>query len=221
LRKLYLDANEITKDGANYIADYLNYMSEHNMKGITALWVSMNKLDDEGCIKIANAVKNYPYMKRLCIASNMISSIGLRDILNALQNHPSLIMLDIGAYKATKDMGVLPNNVGDEGAYYIGEYLKNNRKLQLLDISQNGISDNGMALVINGYLDNDSLLYIYYDQYGQDITTKTKNMLYDNMERNLQNNYDMSVPEFHKRNLRLLKHGNRIEYIDSIYRNKM
>ena len=111
LKHLYLDANGITIVGAKNIAKYFDYLVENNKKGLTSLWIDINKLDDSGVSIIADSLKKYKYLKRFIAGSNMISDIGTKVICDTLVNS-QCIVLDLGLYKSTSDLNCLPNNNG-------------------------------------------------------------------------------------------------------------
>lgn len=221
LRILYLGANGITKVGARHIADYFQYCVDNNKEGIDSLWLDMNRMEDDGVIMIANALKNYKSLKRISFGSNRITHIAAKSVCNALIDHPNLIMLDFGMYKATSDMGEVPNDLRDEGAEVIADFIKNNKYLKVLNITQNAITNEGMKKIVDAYQNNDSLLYIYYDQYGSNMESIIKRELKNCMERNIEKQLGISFREFHADNLRKLRHTENIVKIDSIYRNNM
>lgn len=221
LKRLYLDANNITVEGIKYIADYFNFLKENNKEGITSLWIGMNRLRDEGVTILANSLEGYNYLERLSLNSVRMKSEGCKNLLSSIKTIPNLILLDIGAYKATGDMGELPNYVGDEGADYISNYIKQNSNLQVFDFSENYISNKKLIEIGNSMKDNINLLYTYFNQYGIQINKDIKKLYHEVHERNILNKLNISYKEFHKNNLRFLKHTDDILKIDSIYRNKM
>lgn len=221
LKNIYLDANGITCEGAKKIAEYFNYKTVNGEKGIESIWIDMNRLGDNGVKILADSLQNYHQLKRLVVGSCRMEADGAKYLLEKLVDLPDLIVLDMGMYKATGDMGEVPNNIKDEGAQSVKEFLLKNRSVQILDISQNDITDSGLNTVLDGFEKNETLLFLYYDQYGQDISSETKKRAYELMQRNIKNNLGMEFSEFHKRNLRLIKHTEEILKIDSIYRNRM
>lgn len=212
LRIIYLDANGITPIGASYIADYFNYMGASKRKGITSIWLDMNRLDDEGASIISSAAKNYPYLKRLVLGSNRISSNGAKIVFDNLKGHPNLFLLDLGLYKSTFDMGELPNNIGDEGVPHIIEYLNNNPTIKIFSIEQNNISKSGMDMIANSISDNTTLLKFSHKQYDSEGPFYSK-QIKDIIDANCAaNNYP---------DLRFITHTKKVRHIDSIYRNNM
>jgi hypothetical protein len=122
LKSLYLDANGLTSVSANAIADYFRYKTVVNQPGIELLSLSINRFGDEGAKEIVESLYVYP-IKSLTLGSNRIELSGLQSILKWASQASTLQVLDIGYYKATADMGELPNSFGDEGAKEIVESL--------------------------------------------------------------------------------------------------
>ena len=217
LKYLYIDANGISK--VDPIVNYFNILIKEQRKGIQNLWIDMNRLDDEGSIKLVETLKDYSYLKRLCMGSNRISHVASNYILQNLQQHPNLILLDLGIYKSTADMGELPNNINNDGVDSICNFLENNNKIKVMSIEYNAISAFGLDKIIESLLKNSNILYLYYKQYGiclaKDMVDKIKYHLEGNIKRQL----NMNFAEFMNNKLRYIKHGNKVRYIDSIYRN--
>jgi len=221
LRRLYIDANNITTQGTKYIADYFNFLKKNNKIGLTSIWLDMNRIYDEGAIILADGFENYPHLERLIIGSARIKANGATYLLNKLQSCKNLMLLDLGAYKSTGDMGELPNFIGDDGVDAIKKFIENNNTVKIMDISQNNISNEGLNKILDSFEKNNTLLHINYNQYGVDVSKDTKDKFFMLMERNVRNNLGMTYNEFHKGHLRLMKHTEDILKIDSIYRNNM
>jgi Ran GTPase-activating protein (RanGAP) involved in mRNA processing and transport len=220
LRQLYLDADGITIEGARYIAEYFDFLVGNNIKGVTSLWIDMNRIDDDGMILIANSLKNYKYLKRLFVGSNRLSDISVKVLCDNLVDHPNLIVFDLGLYKSTSDLGELPNNFGDKGAEYIAEFMKQNKSLKVLSVLHNDLTINGINK-LNEALQESNLIWLYYEQYGLYIPQETRQMLNKKMEENIMKNYNMSVGDFCNNELRYIRGSHKLKNIDSVYRNRM
>ena len=72
-------------------------------------------------------------------------------------DHKNLVMLDLGMYKATSDMGELPNNMGDEGVQYIAQFLRRNKSVKIFSILHNAISLQGLEKIVDALEENDNL----------------------------------------------------------------
>ena len=214
LRHLYLDANGITSSGIKYLVDYFQYLISNDLEGISSFWFDMNNIGDDGIIELVNVLSNYKYLKRLNLGSTGITEKAIPSIVNAFKSHPNLIMLDLGMYKSTSDMGMITNNIGDEGMKLLSKLVLENKKIQYLSIMMNGITNVGLELLAESLEKNNSLMYLDWAQYGIDVSQKINSQIRNKIEANRTNS------GFTKK-LRNLKHGEQIHRIDSIYRNNM
>jgi Ran GTPase-activating protein (RanGAP) involved in mRNA processing and transport len=218
LENLYLGANALTQSSINYLADYFQFKVNHYRPGIKSLWLDMNKLTDEGCKVLCESLVNYP-IRVLELGSNFISEDGMAHIARCFRNHSTLEVLHLGLYKATADMGVTTNNIGDSGVPAICELIENNTSIRHLDISMNNISNEGMSLITASLEKNTTLWYMNYKQYGHNTEQKNVQKIADLLERNREP-YCPEI-EFDKNHERRFIHGDNIWTIDSIYRNSM
>ncbi len=221
LRHIYVDANAITPEGIKYVANYFDFLVANNIKGITSLWMDINRIDDEGCIVLAESLRNYRHLKRLIIGSNRITEKGTEVICDSLVDHEKLIVLDLGLYKSTADLESLPNDMKDAGAKHIANFLRRNRSVKVLNILHNDISANGLEEINNALQTNNTILYIYYEQYGIGIPQELKEMMKRKLTENIRNNLDMDFATFMNTKLRFIKGSEKLKNIDSIYRNNM
>jgi hypothetical protein len=210
---LYLDGNGITEHGAEPIVDYFKYLKENNLKGITSLWIGMNKLFDDGVEKIVKELKDYKLLERFCVCSNGLTEKCIDTIVDSFVNHPSLIVLDLGMYKATGDLGMITNNIGDEGIKKLAPLIENNKKIKFMSVLMNGITADGLDQVVESIEKNDSMLYFEYRQYNINYDGKKYNRIRTKLEENKKNEGSSLLP------LRTLKHGENVKYVNSIYRN--
>lgn len=212
LRHLYLGANGLTEACVADLNDYFQYLIDNDIEGITSLWLDMNKLFDSGVSTLVKTLANYKYLKRITLGSNGLTDQCVDDIVDAFIDHPSLIVLDLGMYKATADMGMITNNIADAGAAKICRLIQSNTRLQYLSVMMNGITVVGLEQLAKAMLTNDTLLHFDWKQYGIANTQKIFSAIDQKLKKNSGN--QISV-------LRNLKHGSKIRYIDSIYRNSM
>lgn len=215
LRHLYLDANGITSVGVQYLCDYFQYITNNNRKGLTSLWISMNRLNDQGACALFEAIKDYPYMKRLCVGSNRLSSISAKTLYESLKDHPKLLSLNIGLYKATGDLNELSNRLEDQGASYIAQFIKANKTVRDLDISDNSITHDGLHLISDALRHNDSLFHLGFSQYGLQINKEFIKKIDNKLQQNINN-----APVEVEKKRRFIRHSKKILLIDSIYRNR-
>jgi Ran GTPase-activating protein (RanGAP) involved in mRNA processing and transport len=214
LRHLYLDANGITEIGINYLVEYFEYLINNNLEGVSSLWLDMNKIEDDGAIKLIETLKNYKYLKRLVMGSVGLTEKSINSIVDSFSNHNNLIVLDLGLYKSTSVMGMITNNIGDEGMNILSKLIENNKSIKYLSIAMNGLTSKGIEILSNSLDKSDSLMYVDFSQYGIEIPQKFYSKIKSKVKSNRINaNYN--------RSLRNLKHGENIHWIDSIYRNNM
>lgn len=216
LRHLYIDANGITKHSIVHFVNYFKYLIANNIKGITSLWISMNRLDDDGIIELVDILGKYNYIKRLNIGSNMITGISAEFIYRAFNNHPKLTVLDIGMYKSTADMGEITNKIDDIGAFWIARLISENTTIKYLSCLNNGISESGVKGLIDAYEGNTTLLYLIVTQYGLILDQKLVSRHKYIQKRNTDMISDLLITKDHSR---ILRHSKKIYAIDSIYRN--
>lgn len=208
LKSIYLDANGLTVKSAEAIADYICFKSNSNTPGITHLSLSMNRLEDAGATLIADALNSTGYpIECLVLGGNRIELAGLKSILAFASESKSLTVLDIGYYKATADMGELPNSYGDVGARHLAAFIMLNTPLRYLGFHNTHITDLSPILAAMEFNTN---LYMLSPEQFQLSCAK----LYDYCLRNSK----LPLKE-HKELVRKLKHGKNIWVIDSIYRN--
>lgn len=218
---LYLGANGITPAGCAKCANYYDHIVRNNVKGVRSLFIDMNRLDDEGAILIATSIGKYKDMERLALSSNRIGDAGAKVIFETFVDHPSLFMLDLGFYKSTSDMKELPNNISDSSIPDITNFIKKNKKISVFSIANNNISADGIIMIAESLQDNDNIVMFYYEQYGVDVPSNTRKMIKNRVTENIMKNWNMSAEDFSKTKARILKHGDKINRIDSIYRNNI
>ena len=221
LRTLYLDANGITAAGAKYIAEYFEYLKETGQKGLTGLFMAINRLGDEGAKLIANAVAGYAYLERLDMASNRIQNEGLRIILQQANTLPKLVYLGIGLYKSTSDLRELPNYFDGEGADIIAEFIRKNKTVQLMDIKDVNLREGGIEIIAEALESNETLLELSYAQFKHPVSKEVSEKVTGCLARNIRQQLGIEQAEFKGTKLRQIKHTDQIGFIDSIYRNRM
>ena len=221
LRHLYLDANALDEKSAPYIADYFRFKTQIKEKGITSLWIDMNKFGDDGIKIICESLKDYQHIKRLCIGSTMISEIGMKYVSDAFKDHQNLRLLDISLYKSTADMGMIPNNISNDGYEYIANLIELNKSIRYFNISMNNIDSEHMDKIANALEKNTNIIYFFYKQYGQNIKQEVITKIDTILERNQILYKEQTGFETNAEHMRIMKHSNKVKNIDSIYRNSM
>ncbi len=210
LKSVYLDANALTVKSALAIAKYFYHKQTTNKPGITHLSLSMNRMEDDGAIHISDALLHSRYpLQCLVLSSNRIELHGLKHILTYAATSTTLKVLDVGYYKATADMGELPNSFGNTGARYLAAFIMLNTPLRYLGFHNTHITD--MSQIKAAIECNTNLYMVSPEQFLVSCAN-----LYEYCRRNS----GLSIEE-HKKLARRLRHGDNIWVIDSIYRNNM
>jgi Ran GTPase-activating protein (RanGAP) involved in mRNA processing and transport len=221
LRTLYLDANGITPAGAHHIADYFTFLKTEGIKGLTGIFLAVNRLGDEGARIIAEGVRGYPHLVRLDLSSNRIQVPGLKTVLEVAETLPALRFLGLGLYKSTTDLGELPNYFDGEGADCMAEFLRTNQTIQVLDLRDVNLRPGGFEMIVDALESNTTLLHLYSDQSGMSFPEEQRKRLEAILARNVSAAFGMDLETFRSNPLRFIKHTEDIRYIDSIYRNRM
>ena len=219
LRTLYIDANGIGIEGARYIADYFEYLKQTKQKGLTGLFMAMNRLGDEGIKIIANAISDYPYLKRLDFSSNRFQNSGLKVLLEKINTLPQLIYLGVGLYKSTSDLGELPNYFDGEGADIIANFLQTNQTVLMMEMKDVNLRDGGLSAIAEALEQNKTLLDLSYSQFQYSVPQIVVAKITHCLARNTKQQWGMELAEFKRTKLRQIKHTDRVCFIDSIYRN--
>lgn len=220
MRHLYMSANALTPITATAIADYFNYLVANNLRGLKTLWLSINRLDDEGIIMIAESLRHYKWLKTLDLGANRMSAVSCKVVCEAFHNSP-LTCLNLGLYKSTGDLGELPNNIGDAGAEYVAGLIETNTHLRILDVSHNGMTPTGVARLATAMQKNQNLYFLGYHQLGSDVPSTLVTGIQQKLRQNVWDSLGITYDEFHSHHLRYLKHFPKVKNIDSNYRNSM
>jgi len=218
LRYLCLTANSLGPVAAKAIADYFDYISTNDRTGLTHLDIGMNPFGDSGAEMIVQSLVNYSHLTKLNLNGCRIQQDGLRRILRLLPKL-NLELLDLGLYKASPDLGELPNMFRGCGTDIVN-YLKQTPNLRFLYLSESHLSLEDMRIITEYITTNDTLAFVQISQYG--ITSKDFKDLYKTITEKCQQNC-MSIYGRYITvdDLRRFRHGSRIPLIDSIYRNNM
>lgn len=185
LKHLYVDANGIEEEGADAISKWCK------SQNVVSLYVSINRLGNNGVRKIVSSLHGSNSLKRLCLASTGFNDDVMDDIVSMALSCPKLISLNLGCYKSTVDMGEKPGNpFTDKSAPLLAKLLKESKSLKYLSTS--GCSMSHQALLNLPHLDHISM----------DLGAGPWHHISSH-------------------NIRFIKHPSRVRHIDSIYRNKM
>jgi Ran GTPase-activating protein (RanGAP) involved in mRNA processing and transport len=222
LRYLYLDANGISETGIEHLARYFA-TRDPAKKGAANLWVDMNRLGDEGAIKLFKSLRNYKWIKRLVIGSNGLTAAAARVAYECLADKPNLRVLDLGVYKATADMGEATNRIGDEGLEWIGRLVQDNTALRMVNVLHNGVTLAGLERFNTILQKQEHVCYFFSAESELSVPTELKTQIQQRLRANFEQVFGAASGSRadYKLQQRILKSSRKIQLIDSIYRNRM
>ena len=216
LHTLYIDCNGLTKQSTEYLAYYFKTSTSKNLR---KLFISMNRIGDEGAVNLAVSLNSYP-LDTLVVCSNRIGYLGLQQLLDFAHNNPSLQVLDIGYYKATADVGELPNCFrDDQSVNAICSFLEKNTSLRSLSLYNTFLDMDDIEKLCNSIAKNTSLISL---NVGNDslVNESRYKLLLKNIELSIKMNANKLGIDNLKEYAHFLKHGKDVWVIASMYRNK-
>lgn len=144
LRHLYLGACGISARGSTAIASFITSPAASNLE---TLYLSMNPIGTPGAISIAMALCSLasttgkaPALKRLSFASTRITSEALPAIVD-VAIACELVCLDLGYYKATRDMGERSNTFDSSALNELERLVRTSSSLEYLSVMHSGLSE--------------------------------------------------------------------------------
>jgi diketogulonate reductase-like aldo/keto reductase len=124
LKHLYLDANDIHE--LKPISDYIM----NGTSNIETLYLSLNPIDSKTLQTFFKTIAGNPTIKRLCL-----SSCGIDDTYDFTDLYlPNLIMIDLGMYKSTSDLGLKSNRLTDASIPQLKELVEKHQNLQFISL---------------------------------------------------------------------------------------
>jgi hypothetical protein len=216
LRHLYLGSNGIGPPGAHGLASVL---AQDNC-ALESLFLSTNRLRDEGADLLAIGLRRNNSLQRLILSSNSIESLGVIALAEAISTHPNLRVVCFGKTASTMDMGELPNRMGHEGAKAIADMLRANPRIQLLSVVHNSLDASDMNLIAEAAASHEALLQLDMAEHEERYNSQLRAQLYQRLTRNVRalHGEDVSYKSF----LRLFRNSYRnipeVAHIHSIYR---
>ncbi|XP_065917638.1 protein NLRC3-like [Dysidea avara] len=151
LKELWITSNGLAAHKAMPIADMIT--------SLEVLFISFNKLGDNGAIFLSEGIKRSYTLKKLNIQYNDIGATGATAIANSLMQNTSLQELDMDH-----------NVISESGATAIGLTLTKNSTLTKLEIGNNKIGREGAIAIAKSLPQNYTLkaLYMNNNAIGQD-----------------------------------------------------
>ena len=176
IKRLYLGGNKIDAALTLPICEMIR-----SNRSIHSLYLSVNRLGDDGANLIAQAVAENEYLETISLSANDIGPDGAWSIVEQLQYHPTLRCLDLGDDKSAPVLGEKRNRIGDLGCAAIGELLRSNRTLRVLDLQGNGISSAGAQILADALESNRNLTAL---RLGKGIGRSQKKRILELLARN-------------------------------------
>ncbi len=217
LRHLYLGADGISPVGVAHLARYFA-TRDPSRKGITSLWLDMNRLGDEGAILLLESLRGYKWIKRLVLGSNGLTVESAKMAYECLVDKPNLRILDFGVYKSTADMGEATNSIGDEGLAWLMQLVKKNGHVHHLNVLFNRATVDGLWGLSATLKECPNLCYCFYAETRLAIPAELRQEINDTLAANFKRLYGEAD---YKLVQRQIKSSDKVRLIDSVYRNKM
>ena len=220
LQTLYLSANGITEKGTLFIAEYF---IAHPSDGISNLYMSVNRLADQGAEALAESLKNNVHLERLCLASNRIEADGAKALCLALSHHPRLSYFSLGLNKATSDLGELPNRLRDSGAAAVCRLIARAPVLRVVCVGRNAITRKGADALATACLKSDSILHVEIVEKFLSVDIELRKEMSEHLDDNRKRCYgrETSRSNFMDKEMRFMRSDRSVVNVDSQYRNEM
>ena len=202
LKHLYMDANGITEMGAVAIAEWC----KNHKNTIKSLYVSINRLGDNGVKLICDSLYNSTSLKRISFDSNRLTDNVGDYIVDFALSCPKLICLGLGCYKSTFDMGEKPNFFTNVEPFI--RLIQTHPSLAYLDLLMNNIPDNDIIRLISVAKECNNYKHLTIDACQILTPSDNKKNLYFNGHGD-------------RKALKFIRHPEKVLHIDSIYRNRM
>jgi Ran GTPase-activating protein (RanGAP) involved in mRNA processing and transport len=152
LQCLYLGGNGLGPSSATALARLLR-----DAPHLQALYLSVNHLGDEGAATLAQGLAANRTLQVLELASSGIGPEGARALFAAARQHPGLHTLNLGYAVSTRALAAQANHIRDAGAGHAADLLAAGIALRELDLTHNGITDRGRALLADALCNNGQL----------------------------------------------------------------
>lgn len=128
LKHLYADANAIEEEGASAIANWCKVGRP------VTLYLSINRLGNEGTIAVCKALHGSNTLKRLCLGSCHVGNAAIPYIVDMALSCPKIRCLNLGFYKSAKDLGEWRTNFYDDDSLEHFARLFRSTSLELISL---------------------------------------------------------------------------------------
>ena len=132
---------------------------------IKRLYISRNKLQNEGAIVLATLLKMDTNLIHIDLASNGISYVGFHHIFQSLLNNHTIVSLNLSSI----DMSTR-NRLGTKGAKMLKRLLKCSPYIQFLNVSSTALCNEGTKILMEGLWNTKTLLSLSIK--GNEITSE-------------------------------------------------
>ncbi|CAF0860725.1 unnamed protein product [Adineta ricciae] len=164
---LNLSKTSLTKEKIKIIAQVLQANST-----LIELNLSYNSIGNFGCSLLTHPLQKNRKLITLNLYNTKLSSDAAQDLSKILMFNHHLQSLHLGV-NALSNLGmkyllndqiqlqylnICCNRINQHGCIHLAQFLEHNRTLKQLDIGGNPIEDNGMKIIFNGLINNETLI---------------------------------------------------------------
>ena len=167
LKYLSLSNNEITSEGMKILSNYIK------TNRLYFLDLSYNNLGNDGIIKLTNALEHFNKLKELNLSYCNFEYKGLYNLILNFRYISNLKILNISGNKLSNENFIIIKSIfnllnvtklnmsfcqlNDKCGSIIGECLSHNKTIIKIDLSENGISDEGFKTFENLFRFNETI----------------------------------------------------------------
>ena len=157
LKYVNISKNNLGDIGGSYFFHLISIFS----KNLKSLNISYNSLGKNSCEILMNSLSN----NSLKISSLNISGNNLGDELF------SELLVAISSNNYVNKLFICENNLGRISSNVIGNFLKYDKKIRLLDVSKNNFGDEIIVFLLKGLIINSTLNILFLNELG--LTNKS------------------------------------------------
>lgn len=182
LERLYLSGNALGPK----IGKLLTPLLEKNTH-LQELLLSVNCLKNDGIKGLLPGLASNKTLLNLGLSSNGIQNESAKELFKVLEQHPRLQVLDLGYSRSTRVLSAKANELGDDCALALWDFLRNNKQLYHLDLIRNQFTKEGLLLILEGLTNNKNLKEL---KLGKGFKGTTAKAIKEHLAQNLKENPD-------------------------------